>query len=77
MEVNNEKPYIHTLFADPLLASVIIGRSGVNRKNIESSLEILTKGTMAIVINRGWDVKQLQYGIDIQTTLNIYANYDR
>lgn len=33
-----------------------------------------------MAINRGWNIKQLQYWLghsDVQTTMNIYAHYDR
>ena len=33
-----------------------------------------------MLINRGWDVKRLQYWlghVDVQTTLNIYAHFNK
>ncbi len=46
----------------------------------EITLHKLRHSCASMAINRGWDVKQLQYWLghsDIQTTLNIYAHYDR
>lgn len=46
----------------------------------EISFHKLRHSCTSMAINRGWDVKQLQYWLghsDIQTTLNIYAHYDR
>ena len=34
----------------------------------------------SMLINRGWDVKRVQYWLgytDVQTTMNIYAHYNR
>ncbi len=46
----------------------------------EISLHKLRHSCASMAINRGWNVKQLQYWLghsDVQTTMNIYAHYDR
>ena len=46
----------------------------------EISLHKLRHSCASMAINRGWSVKQLQYWLghsDVQTTMNIYAHYDR
>lgn len=46
----------------------------------EISLHKLRHSCASMAINRGWDVKQLQYWLghsDVQTTLNIYSHYNR
>lgn len=46
----------------------------------EITLHNLRHSCASMAINRGWDVKQLQYWLghsDIQTTLNIYAHYNK
>ena len=46
----------------------------------EITLHKLRHSCASMLINKGWDVKQLQYWLghtDIQTTLNIYAHFDR
>ena len=46
----------------------------------EISLHKLRHSCASMAINRGWNVKQLQYWLghsDVQTTMNIYARYDR
>ena len=46
----------------------------------EISLHKLRHSCASMLINRGWDVKRLQYWLghtDTQTTLNIYAHFDR
>ncbi len=46
----------------------------------EISLHKLRHSCASMAINQGWNVKQLQYWLghsDVQTTMNIYAHYDR
>lgn len=65
---------------DPDLLSKQFARATKKYGRPEISLHNLRHSCASMAINRGWDVKQLQYWLghsDIQTTLNIYAHYDR
>ncbi|MDE7202548.1 MAG: tyrosine-type recombinase/integrase [Lachnospiraceae bacterium] len=65
---------------DPDLLSKQFSRATKKYGRPEISLHNLRHSCASMAINRGWDVKQLQYWLghsDIQTTLNIYAHYDR
>ena len=46
----------------------------------EITLHKLRHTCCSLLINKGWPIKQLQYWLghdDVQTTLNIYAHYNR
>lgn len=46
----------------------------------EITLHKLRHTCCSILINKGWDLKQLQYWLgheDAQTTLNIYSHYNK
>ena len=46
----------------------------------EISLHKLRHSCASMLINKGWDIKKLQYWLghaDTQTTLNIYAHFNR
>ncbi|MDE7310029.1 MAG: tyrosine-type recombinase/integrase [Eubacterium sp.] len=46
----------------------------------EITLHNLRHSCASMLINRGWDLKKLQYWLghmDTQTTLNIYAHFNR
>lgn len=65
---------------DPDLLSKQFARATKRYGRPEISLHNLRHSCASMAINRGWDVKQLQYWLghsDIQTTLNIYAHYDK
>lgn len=65
---------------DPDLLSKQFARATKKYGRPEISLHNLRHSCASMAINRGWDVKQLQYWLghsDIQTTLNIYAHYDK
>ena len=65
---------------DPDLLSKQFTRATKAYGRPEISLHNLRHSCASMAINRGWDVKQLQYWLghsDIQTTLNIYAHYDK
>lgn len=65
---------------DPDLLSKQFCRATKQYGRPEITLHKLRHSCASMLINRGWDVKQVQYWLghsDIQTTLNIYAHYDR
>lgn len=67
-------------YYDPDLLSKQFARAMRKYGRPEISFHKLRHSCASMAINRGWDVKQLQYWLghsDIQTTLNIYAHYDR
>ena len=65
---------------DPDLLSKQFAKAMRKYGRPEISLHKLRHSCASMAINRGWNVKQLQYWLghsDVQTTMNIYARYDR
>lgn len=80
----NTGDYIFThedgLLYDPNLLSRRFSKAMKEFGRPEISLHNLRHSCASIAINRGWDVKTLQYWLghsDIQTTMNIYAHYNK
>lgn len=80
----NSKDYIFTnedgSLYDPNLLSKHFSKATKKFGRPEITLHNLRHSCASIGINRGWDIKTLQYWLghsDIQTTMNIYAHYSK
>lgn len=65
---------------DPNYISNLFQRATKEFGRPEITLHKLRHSTASMLINKGWDIKRLQYWLghaDIQTSLNIYAHFDK
>lgn len=65
---------------DPNYISKLFQKATKKFGRPEISLHKLRHSCASMLINRGWDIKKLQYWLghtDTQTTLNIYAHFNR
>ena len=65
---------------DPDYISTIFCKATKAYGRPEISLHKLRHSCASMLINKGWDIKKLQYWLgheDIQTTLNIYSHFDK
>ena len=65
---------------DPNYISKLFKKATKDFGRPEISLHKLRHSCASMLINKGWDIKKLQYWLghaDTQTTLNIYAHFNR
>ena len=65
---------------DPGYISRAFGKATKAFGRPEITLHKLRHSCASMLINRGWDIKRLQYWLghtDVQTTMNIYAHFNK